>query len=366
MSVGTSIRSCVAHAVESHRTVSTPSMNDSTWLCCATAGPAISSHRPVTACADSCGPQPPEDTSPSSTEPAEIGSRAPGPAPLHWDSSAVRGRRRRRDADRLTRATSPSTPVRARTKAHASSTPSGDHSPDGRSRVCSVDTVDPPCGHVVAPVPASRAGTSAATAAVTITWSASPTRSARWSRRRASSSAKTSSSTRIGSSPSATQQVVGRQPQRQRERPRLAVAGVALRAGQVGPRLSTRSSRCGPTRLTPRSSSAGAASARDASSSAPSSSHRRRPAAASGLTPLDATLVGDRRRRRAMAPPGHRRRRPCRPWGRARRPAPAAASSSAPCAARCPSHTSSVARSPARGAALRRGRPRSSAGRCAA
>ena len=51
--------------------------------------------------------------------------------------------------------------------------------------------------------PASAAGTSAATAAVTSTCSAPATSSASWSRRSVSSSAKTSSRIRIGSSPSA-------------------------------------------------------------------------------------------------------------------------------------------------------------------
>ena len=76
--------------------------------------------------------------------------------------------------------------------------------------------------------PASAAGTSSGTAAVTSTCSAPATRSASCARRSVSSSAKTSSRIRIGSSPSAAEQVVRRQPERQRERPGLAVAGVAL------------------------------------------------------------------------------------------------------------------------------------------
>ena len=66
------------------------------------------------------------------------------------------------------------------------------------------------------------------TAAVTSTCSAPATSSASRARRPASSSANTSSRISTGSSPSAAQQLVRRQPQRQRERPRLAVAGVAL------------------------------------------------------------------------------------------------------------------------------------------
>ena len=99
----------------------------------------------------------------------------------------------------------------------------------------------------------------------------------------------------------APQQVVRRQPERQRERPRLAVAGVALTGRS--PSVSTRSSRCGPTRLIPRSSSSPRRRSSSASSDCSSTSWSRR-------SP-PGTSTGRPWSRRRGWPRGRRPRRPC-------------------------------------------------------
>ena len=129
-----------------------------------------------------------------------------------------------------------------------------------------------PSGHRRSARPRSASGTSSATAAVTSTCSASATSSA---------SCAAPLGVELGEHvvedqhrvvAVGAQQVVGRQPQRQRERPGLAVAGVALDRQRRPEAESSRSSRCGPTSETPRSSS----SARRRSISASSASLERR------------------------------------------------------------------------------------------
>ncbi len=123
----------------------------------------------------------------------------------------------------------------------------------------SVDTASPPRRPRRNRAPASIAGTSSSTAAVTSTCSAPATSSASWAAAVAVELGEDVVEDQDRVVAVGAQQVVGRQPQRQRERPGLAVAGVAADrqpgSRPPGPRLSSRSSRCGPTSETPRSSS---------------------------------------------------------------------------------------------------------------
>ncbi len=98
--------------------------------------------------------------------------------------------------------------------------------PSGAGR--SVGTADRPFGDLVAGAAQARPARRRRTAQVTSSWLAPPTSSASRSRRPASSSANTSSSDEHRLDAVGAQQVVRGQPQRQRERPGLAVAGVAL------------------------------------------------------------------------------------------------------------------------------------------
>ena len=91
------------------------------------------------------------------------------------------------------------------------------------------------------------------------------------------------------------QQVVRRQPQRERVRPGLAVAGVAAWPAAGRPRVSTSSSRCGPTRDMPRSSS-----------SAPAREQRARPGPPSRSAGSSGQVeggLGSRSRRRSRDAP---------------------------------------------------------------
>ena len=149
--------------------------------------------------------------------------RSPGGAPCRVAAAARRAAERRR-APRLVGSPRASSVRVARCADGPARRPAG-----RRRRGSSLSGVtSPDRDHGRGRPRAGASGTSAATAAVTSTCSASATSSASRSRRPVSSSAKTSSRIRIGSSPSVAQQLVRRQPQRERERPGLAVAGVAL------------------------------------------------------------------------------------------------------------------------------------------
>ena len=165
--------------------------------------------------------QPWSATSRSTWSPSSCGSRSSGCAP---ETLASRGRSSR--LARRLRAAGVDFAV-ARVSCRARSSPSSSRGLGLVGRLVSHRGSPRPSATTYR-TPASAAGTSSGTAAVTSTCSAPATRSASCARRSLSSSAKTSSRMRIGSSPSDAQQVVRREPERERERPGLAVRGVAL------------------------------------------------------------------------------------------------------------------------------------------
>ena len=209
---------CVAQAVESARTVSTPSVKvtGSTWA--AMSGPTISGQRPMTEPTATSTFQPRSTSSRSSWSPSRVGSRPSRPAPDSvWAESSGRGRLRgfmpgRRPFSRA------AARARARAEAAASASlvsSSAAASPPGGSSLMATDFCRSGSGRAARAGCSDeteldgirhalfrrRSGTSAPTAAVMSTCSQSSISSASRSRRPESSSAKTSSSTSTGSSP---------------------------------------------------------------------------------------------------------------------------------------------------------------------
>ena len=216
--------------------------NDSGVQCCATSRPTSISQRENTPCTRTSVPQPCSAISRPIVASSSCGSRSSGCAPEAWVSTRRRAGRNfdggaalARTPSALRRAASDRAMLRARSRpdsscvraARAAGLLGGSGPRDRRGRRGRrlrrhrAAPSRPPRRSARRPAPPARR---AATAAVTSTCSAPATSSASRSRRSVSSSAKTSSRIRIGSSPVGAQQVVGRQPQRERHRPGLAVA----------------------------------------------------------------------------------------------------------------------------------------------
>ena len=225
----------VAQAVESVRTTSRPSAYDSGVTC--------------------CGDVAADDRRPSGRRRRAPAARSPSPArrrtgPGWRRASAGRGRRGGR---RCWWCPAPPAPPGRRAGSRALAGLAGQAARDRAGQVePGSSLVAPVRSSRLAPGPARRRvgsltqpgspprrrrrsvaraaprGCRRRTAAVTSTCSAPATSSASCARRPVSSSAKTSSRISTGSSPVAAQQLVRRQPHRQRERPRLPVAGIAL------------------------------------------------------------------------------------------------------------------------------------------
>ena len=340
--VGASSFSWVAQAVESVRTTSLPVGERLGGECAPISAPTSSVHRAKTPRTCRSSSQPCSATSRPTCAPSSCGSRSSGWALLRpW--LPRRARRALRAGSPRPRGGRPARPRRASSPARGRGRRRWRSSSAARRRVGVARASSAHSSRVTSPsattkrAPASAAGTSAGTAAVTSTCSAPATSSASW---RAALGVELGEHVvqdqdrvvAVGA-----QQVVRRQPQRQRERPRLAVRGVALDRQPLvgGARRREGQQQVVAVRADQREAAvelvvAGAAPARRGA--------RRRARGRSSARSRTRLVVdlGVLARRPRGPPP----RRPCRRRAAGRRPgASRAASSSAPCWASCSSQT---------------------------